>query len=109
MLKDEGELVCLIKPQFEAERSDVGKNGIVRDEKVHEKVIEKVINFSEEFYLLPQDITNSPIFGAKGNAEFLIYFKKSAQSDVLNIRKRMDELKRSDIIKSVVKRAQIIN
>ena len=109
MLKDEGELVCLIKPQFEAERSDVGKNGIVRDEKVHEKVIEKVINFSEEFHLLPQDITNSPIFGAKGNAEFLIYFKKSAQSDALNIRKRMDELKRSDIIKSVVKRAQIIN
>ena len=40
MLKDEGELVCLIKPQFEAERSDVGKNGIIRDEKVHEKVIE---------------------------------------------------------------------
>ena len=109
MLKDEGELVCLIKPQFEAERSDVGKNGIVRDEKVHEKVIEKVINFSEEFGLLPQAITNSPIFGAKGNAEFLVYFKKSAQSDVLNIRKRMDELKRSDIIKSVVKRAQIIN
>ena len=72
-------------------------------------MIEKVINFSEEFHLLPQDITNSPIFGAKGNAEFLIYFKKSAQSDVLNIRKRMDELKRSDIIKSVVKRAQIIN
>lgn len=105
MLKDEGELVCLIKPQFEAERSDVGKNGIVRDE----KVIEKVINFSEEFGLLPQAITNSPIFGAKGNAEFLIYFKKSAQSDALNIRKRMDELKRSDIIKSVVKRAQIIN
>ena len=101
--------MCLIKPQFEAERSDVGKNGIVRDEKVHEKVIEKVINFSEEFGLLPQAITNSPIFGAKGNAEFLIYFKKSAQSDVLNIRKRMDELKRSDIIKSVVKRAQIIN
>lgn len=109
MLKDEGELVCLIKPQFEAERCDVGKNGIVRDEKVHRKVIEKVIDYSEEFELFPQNITNSPIFGAKGNAEFLICFKKSTHSDALNIQKRMDELKRSDIISSIVKRAQIMN
>ena len=73
LLKDNGHMVCLIKPQFEAGREQVGKKGIVRDRKVHVQVIENVIKYTIENGLRPSGLTYSPVTGAKGNIEFLLY------------------------------------
>lgn len=74
VLKPEGKLIVLIKPQFEAEKHEVGRGGIVKDEAVHEKVVEKVkFGIEERGYTL-QGVTDSPITGADGNKEFLAYF-----------------------------------
>ncbi len=69
--------VCLIKPQFEAGRGNVGKNGVVRDEKVHESVVSEICDFVMEagFNILGLDF--SPVKGPKGNIEYLIYLEKS--------------------------------
>ncbi|MCX7747510.1 MAG: TlyA family RNA methyltransferase [Clostridia bacterium] len=71
-----GELVCLIKPQFEAGKDKVGKNGVVRDPEAHREVIEKIIDFTltEGFYM--KGITYSPIKGPEGNIEYLLYISK---------------------------------
>ncbi len=80
LMKSEGELICLVKPQFEAGREQVGKGGIVRDKKVHEEVLEKIIKCGLAEGLNPAGLTYSPLKGAKGNIEYLLYFKKSSQS-----------------------------
>lgn len=76
VLADQGEIVCLVKPQFEAGREQVGKKGIVRDRKVHEEVIEKVIGYAADNGLYPQGLTYSPVTGAKGNIEYLLHLSK---------------------------------
>ena len=77
VLADNGEIVCLVKPQFEAGKEQVGKKGIVRDPKVHEEVIKNVIEYAEENGLYPQGLTFSPVTGAKGNIEYLLALSKS--------------------------------
>jgi len=77
LLKDDGKLVTLIKPQFESERHEVGKGGIVKDEKVHKKVIEQVTSGIKKYGFELIGVADSPIFGATGNKEFLAYFKKN--------------------------------
>lgn len=77
----EGEIVCLVKPQFEAGREQVGKKGIVRDKKVHAEVLEKVIQYGAENALYPHAITFSPMTGAKGNIEYLLLFKRDESID----------------------------
>ena len=72
LLKKGGELVCLIKPQFEAGREQVGKKGIVRDRDVHRQVIENVIIYAASNGLKPEELTFSPMTGAKGNIEYLL-------------------------------------
>ena len=67
------EIVSLIKPQFEAEREEVGKNGVIREEKTHLKVINKIFDFIPEIGLYPKGLTYSPIKGPKGNIEYLLY------------------------------------
>ena len=76
LLKDNGKMVCLIKPQFEAGKEKVGKKGVVRDEKVHVEVIEKIFDFIDiiDFEFLALDY--SPIKGPEGNIEYLIYIEK---------------------------------
>lgn len=76
LLLDNGEIVALIKPQFEAGREKVGKKGVVRDKKVHEEVIEMVSHFAMEigFELLHLDY--SPIKGPEGNIEYLLHMRK---------------------------------
>ena len=69
-------LIALIKPQFEAERNDVGKGGVVRDASIHQAVCEKVRNWLEESAWAVCGITESPITGPKGNIEFLIAAQK---------------------------------
>lgn len=68
-----GRLVLLVKPQFEAGREKVGK-GIVRDEKVHEEVLESLGGFFESIGLVKEGVCESPILGKKGNKEFFVYF-----------------------------------
>ena len=77
VLEDGGQVVALIKPQFEAGREKVGKKGVVRDKKVHEEVIEKICSFaaSNGFELLHLDY--SPIKGPEGNIEYLLHMKKT--------------------------------
>ena len=77
LLEDRGKLVCLVKPQFEAGREQVGKKGIVRDKNVHRQVIENVAEYALQSGLQPQGLTFSPVTGAKGKHRvFDVSFKE---------------------------------
>jgi 23S rRNA (cytidine1920-2'-O)/16S rRNA (cytidine1409-2'-O)-methyltransferase len=77
LLAEDGSLVCLVKPQFEAGREQVGKKGIVRDASVHKEVIENVIAYGKDNGLYSHGLTYSPVTGTKGNIEYLLYMKKT--------------------------------
>lgn len=79
VLGDGGQLVCLIKPQFEAGREKVGKKGVVKDIQVHKEVIEKIVDFALSQNLGVLGISFSPIKGPEGNIEYLIYLDKKEQ------------------------------
>ena len=79
LLSQDGQIVCLIKPQFEAGREKVGKKGVVRDPAVHKEVIEKVIAFAKEQYLQPLALDFSPIKGPEGNIEYLLSLQKKPE------------------------------
>ena len=70
-------MVCLIKPQFEAGREKVGKKGVVRDKKVHEEVIERIITFALENGFSVLNLEYSPIKGPEGNIEYLVHIEKT--------------------------------
>jgi 23S rRNA (cytidine1920-2'-O)/16S rRNA (cytidine1409-2'-O)-methyltransferase len=76
VLKPHGELVTLIKPQFEAKREQVGRGGIIKDPKVHEEVLERVIRGIEAYWFTSHGWVPSPIEGSSGNKEFLAYFTR---------------------------------
>ena len=76
VLDDGGEVICLVKPQFEAGKGEVGKHGIVTDPKTHEKVLEEFRNAAAEIGFLLSGLTFSPICGAKGNIEYLAHLVK---------------------------------
>lgn len=76
LLRDGGEMVCLIKPQFEAGREKVGKKGVVRDQKVHAEVIEKILTFAPSHGFSVKGLDFSPVKGPEGNIEYLLYLKK---------------------------------
>ena len=71
LMKDSGQLVCLIKPQFEAGKEKVGKKGVVRDKKVHLEVLEQFLRHASECNFYVKDLTFSPIRGPEGNIEYL--------------------------------------
>lgn len=77
LLQEDGQIVCLIKPQFEAGREHVGKKGVVRDPKIHEEVIIRVTDYAIEQSLHVQGIGFSPIKGPEGNIEYLVHLHKS--------------------------------
>ena len=81
LLKVGGEMVCLIKPQFEAGREKVGKNGVVRELSTHREVIEKVIDFADLTGFSVMGLEYSPIKGPEGNIEYLVYLKKEAEPE----------------------------
>ncbi|MGN0157448.1 MAG: TlyA family RNA methyltransferase [Lachnospiraceae bacterium] len=81
LLNKEGEMVCLIKPQFEAGREKVGKKGVVRDQKVHEEVIVKIYEFALLCGFFVSDLSYSPIKGPEGNIEYLIHLKKDSSQN----------------------------
>lgn len=76
LLSKDGELIALIKPQFEAGREQVGKKGVVRDINVHYAVVEKIASFARELGFFTAGLSYSPIKGPEGNIEYLIYLKK---------------------------------
>lgn len=76
LLRAEAGMVCLIKPQFEAGREKVGKKGVVRDAKVHEEVIEKVITYARGIGFEISGLDFSPVRGPEGNIEYLLYLRK---------------------------------
>jgi len=82
LLKEQGEMVALIKPQFEAGREKVGKKGVVRDPKVHEEVITKIVRHADEVSFEVLDLSYSPIRGAEGNIEYLIHLKKNPERTI---------------------------
>ena len=75
-LKKGGAILGLLKPQFEVGRGEVGKGGVVRDEALHEKVIDRISQFSRGLGLKILGVAESPLLGPKGNKEFFIYLKK---------------------------------
>ena len=79
LLSENGEIVCLIKPQFEAGREKVGKKGVVRDPKVHLEVIRAVMDFASLIGFEILHLEFSPIKGPEGNIEYLLHLKKQAE------------------------------
>lgn len=79
LLREQGCMVCLIKPQFEAGREKVGKKGVVRDPSVHTEVIHKVIDFVDMIGFKVKGLTYSPIKGPEGNIEYLLFIKKKTE------------------------------
>ena len=82
LLRDGGERVCLIKPQFEAGREKVGKKGVVRDKAVHEEVVERIIEFASQNGFFVKNLEYSPIKGPEGNIEYLVYIRKDETGGV---------------------------
>lgn len=76
LLTPKGEIVCLIKPQFEAGREKVGKKGVVRDRRVHEEVIRMVMEFASSIGFVLCNLEFSPIKGPEGNIEYLLHLSK---------------------------------
>lgn len=85
ILKEDGSGVALIKPQFEAGRDKVGKNGVVRDPVVHEEVIQRILTFNEELGFKTLGIVHSPIQGPQGNIEYLYWFTKDPQATSVSV------------------------
>ena len=81
LLKDGGQMVCLIKPQFEAGRDKVGKKGVVREKSVHQEVIEKIYNLTEILGFQVLGLEYSPIKGPEGNIEYLIHIEKNPEAN----------------------------
>ena len=81
LLKDGGQMVCLIKPQFEAGKDKVGKKGVVRDPAVHKEVIERVILFAKSIGFGILHLDYSPIKGPEGNIEYLVHIVKDAEAE----------------------------
>ena len=81
LLTDDGRMVCLIKPQFEAGREKVGKKGVVRDKAVHIEVTEKVIDIADGLHFKVLGLDYSPIKGPEGNIEYLIYLEKRPEDE----------------------------
>lgn len=79
LLESQAELVALVKPQFEAGPGEVGKGGIIKDPKVHRKVLEKVVQLAKSLHLSVLGLEVSPILGGKGNKEFLIHLKAGSK------------------------------
>ncbi len=95
LLQEGAHMVCLIKPQFEAGRENVGKKGVVREPKIHEEVIEKIVSFclNNNFKILGMEY--SPIKGPEGNIEYLLYIQKCTENDYKDFKLEIGELVKS--------------
>ena len=98
LLSDQGEMVCLIKPQFEAGKDKVGKKGVVREPKVHEEVIAKVVDFASSNGFTVLGLEHSPIKGPEGNIEYLIYLRKDASVSIEMPQEEMEEEGKQELV-----------
>ena len=80
LLEERGQVVALVKPQFEAGREKVGKKGVVRDKKVHLEVVERIMEYALEIGFSVLDLSYSPIKGPEGNIEYLLYLERASES-----------------------------
>lgn len=85
LLRQAGQMVCLIKPQFEAGRDKVGKKGVVREPQIHEEVIHKVLDYADLIGFCVRGLTFSPVKGPEGNIEYLVWLERKEEipADVL--------------------------
>lgn len=81
LLKEGGEMVCLIKPQFEAGRDKVGKNGVVREPETHREVIAKIVDYADSIGFSVLHLEYSPIKGPEGNIEYLLHLRKEREPE----------------------------
>lgn len=95
LLREDGEALCLVKPQFEAGKEKVGKKGVVRELSTHIEVCEKIYNFLKEQGFCLKGATFSPIKGPEGNIEYLYYIKKNEKEETLSF----------DIVKAMVEQS----
>ena len=79
LLREGAEMVCLIKPQFEAGREKVGKKGVVREPSVHEEVIRKIVDYADLVGFAVLHLDYSPVRGPEGNIEYLLHLKKDTE------------------------------
>lgn len=100
LLKRQGHIVCLIKPQFEAGRDKVGKKGVVRDPKVHEEVIRKVMDYADLIGFENKGLTYSPIKGPEGNIEYLLYLEK--RSDIPEETLELSEASAESLLRGII-------
>lgn len=100
LLKTNGKMVCLIKPQFEAGRDKVGKNGVVREPEIHREVIHKIIDFADSVGFEVLNLDFSPIKGPEGNIEYLVLLAKKEviSQDVLDKTEHDAETALQDLI-----------
>lgn len=101
LLKEKGEMVCLIKPQFEAGRDKVGKKGVVREPGIHEEVIKKVVDYADYIGFDVLHLEFSPIKGPEGNIEYLMHISKNAKKieDTIQITEQEAEITLAEIIR----------
>lgn len=92
ILSETGEIVALIKPQFEAGRDKVGKKGVVRDKKIHNEVLNYVLNFAQNLNFKICGLDFSPIKGPEGNIEYLTFLRKNLDSDEIILEKIIPEV-----------------
>lgn len=99
LLKDQGEMVCLIKPQFEAGKDKVGKKGVVREPEVHREVVAKILDFATMIGFDILHLEYSPIKGPEGNIEYLVHLSKNAlrSEEVLELTEKDAEAKLKEI------------
>ncbi len=90
LLSDNGELIALIKPQFEAGKKNLNKNGVVKDIRVHKAVLNDIISFSKEYFSVCS-LTFSPIARKEGNIEYLVHLKKDGDSSDTDVSKVVDK------------------
>lgn len=82
LLQPTADLIALIKPQFEADKEQVGKGGVVREEAVHRRVLEAVFQLTEQLGLAVQDMMPSPLRGPAGNVEFLLWCRRNVTTTI---------------------------
>ncbi len=96
LLKTNGQMVCLIKPQFEAGKDKVGKNGVVREPEIHKEVIHKILDYADSIGFEVLHLEYSPIKGPEGNIEYLVHLKKQealqAEVEALTEREAEEQL-----------------
>lgn len=92
LLNEDGSIMALIKPQFEAGREKVGKKGVVREKIVHEEVVFGIYDFVKDTGMNVLNMEYSPIKGPEGNIEYLIYFTKNQKNDIIYERQNIENI-----------------